>query len=211
MLEVLKNISKTIKILVLLATLLLFSSHSKLLETKVSNINLNKSLDLAIMSKMISDLSAEDLAYSLELPSSKIEDKNQDEQILAPLVQINTSFYKILNTVAGELTGYVYNCPLCSKKLACLSSLDLSTGNVYYEDNIFGRVRIVASSKDLPCGSIVSFKSNRISEELVLAIVLDRGVPGTTLDLLVETENYAFNNVGRSNIIYNILRYGWEG
>ena len=45
--------------------------------------------------------------------------------------------------------------------------------------------------------------------ELVTAIVLDRGVLGTALDLLVESEEYALSNIGRRNISYNILRFGY--
>ena len=66
---------------------------------------------------------------------------------------------------------------------------------------------IVASSKSLPCGSIVNFSLNN---ENITAIVLDRGVTGTALDLLVESEAYALSNVGRKNISYQILRFGYN-
>ena len=62
----------------------------------------------------------------------------------------------------------------------------------------------------MPCGSIVEFKLDRISDKPITAIVLDRGVTGTSLDLLVENEFYAINNVGRVNITYNVLRYGYN-
>ena len=43
-----------------------------------------------------------------------------------------------------------------------------------------------------------------------MAIVLDRGVLGTNLDLLVESEEYARMYVGGRKITYNVLRKGYE-
>lgn len=187
-----KTILKYIKVIIVFALLLFASSNQKILEAKVSNTNLNKSLDLATMSQYANKITKAQLLNPLE------EEK------------YNLIDYPILNTVEGQLTGYVYNCPLCTGKLACMSTLDLSEGNVTYEDDSYGNVRIVASSKDLPCGSIIQFTSPRIDPDPIIAIVLDRGVNSTTIDLLVETEEFALNNVGRSNLAYNILRYGWE-
>ena len=44
----------------------------------------------------------------------------------------------------------------------------------------------------------------------IYAIVLDRGVSGTSLDLLVESESYAYKYVGRRDVSYDVLRYGWK-
>ena len=104
----------------------------------------------------------------------------------------------------------MYNCPLCSGKLACLSSYDITDGKNTYYDAEYGEVNIVASSKNLPCGSIVTFNSSRISDEKVVAIVLDRGVRGNALDFLSPSLDYAYNNIGRSSITYDVLRSGWE-
>ena len=118
--------------------------------------------------------------------------------------------FTAIDTYTGDLTGYVYNCPLCSGKLACLSRYDITDGkNTYYDDE-YGEVNIVASSKNLPCGSIVTFNSSRISDEKVVAIVLDRGVRGNALDFLSPSLDYAYNNIGRSSITYDVLRSGWE-
>ncbi len=115
-----------------------------------------------------------------------------------------------IDTYTGDLTGYAANCPLCSGKLACLPSLNVSNGVNTYNDVEYGTVNIVASSKNLPCGSIVSFYSNRISNEKVYAIVLDRGVLGNALDFLSPSERYAADYIGRSSITYDVLRSGWE-
>lgn len=118
--------------------------------------------------------------------------------------------FTAIDTYTGDLTGYAHDCPLCSGKLACLSGYDITDGTNTYQDSEYGEVYIVASSSNLPCGSIVSFYSNRISDDKVLAIVLDRGVRGNSLDFLVPTERYAYENIGRSSITYDVLRSGWE-
>ena len=116
--------------------------------------------------------------------------------------------YSAKDTFTGDLTGYVFNCPLCNGTLGCMRNYYITDGKTTYPDEIYGNVRIVASSKNLPCGSIVRFNNNRISEEPILAIVLDRGVRGNALDLLSENIDYAYM-VGRSVITYDVLREGW--
>ncbi len=116
--------------------------------------------------------------------------------------------YSVKDTYTGDLTGYVYNCPLCNGTLGCLRTYDITDGKTTYHDDTYGEVRIVASSTNLPCGTIVSFKTARISEKPVLAIVLDRGVRGNSLDLLSRDLDYALN-LGRSVITYDVLREGW--
>ena len=117
--------------------------------------------------------------------------------------------YGAKDTFTGDLTGYVFNCPLCNGTLGCLRSYDITDGKTTYYDEIYGEVRIVASSKNLPCGSIIRFSSKRISDEPIIAIVLDRGVRGNSLDLLSENLDYAYSTVGRSVITYDVLREGW--
>ena len=91
-----------------------------------------------------------------------------------------------------------------------MPSYNIRDGKDYYVDDTYKKVKIVASSKNLPCGSIVRFESSRISPDPVIAIVLDRGVRGNALDLLSPSEEYARTNVGRSTITYDVLRLGWE-
>lgn len=122
----------------------------------------------------------------------------------------SNKLYTAIDTYTGDLTAYVFNCPLCGGKLACKSSYDITDGRDYYDDNSYGRVKIVASSSNLGCGSIVRFNSSRISDEPIIAIVLDRGVRGNSLDLLVPSLEYANKYVGRSSITYDVLRQGWE-
>ena len=119
------------------------------------------------------------------------------------------ALYSAKDTYTGDLTGYVYNCPACTGRLACMGNLDLSNGTTTYHDATYGNVKIVASSSNLECGTIIRFDSARISSEPVYAIVLDRGVLGNALDLLSADLDEAYT-VGRSVITYDVLRNGWN-
>ena len=116
--------------------------------------------------------------------------------------------YGAKDTYTGDLTGYAYNCPACSGYLACKSDYNIMDGTVTYPDEEYGIVNIVASSVNLPCGTIIRFNSAKISTTPIYAIVLDRGVLGNALDLLTYNEEYAIKNVGRST--YDVLRVGWQ-
>ncbi len=137
--------------------------------------------------------------------------KTVDLSTMAMTINYNeeSKLYTPLSSYTGDLTGYVYNCPLCTGRLACMSNLDLSGGRTTYEDAQYGEVNIVASSSNLPCGTILTFNSERIDDEATFAIVLDRGVLTTDLDILVESLDEAISTVGRSAITYDVVRTGW--
>ena len=118
------------------------------------------------------------------------------------------NLYSAKDSFVGDLTGYGADCALCTGKLACMHTYDISNTD-RYNDATYGNVRIVASSSNLTCGSIIRFEVDKISTEPTIAIVLDRGVLGTDLDLLTESEEYAGNYVGRQQIKYDVLRKGW--
>ncbi len=123
---------------------------------------------------------------------------------------VRNDLYTPLDVYNGDLTGYAADCPLCNGHLGCNGQnvLDKTTT---YEDKDYGTVRIVASSRNLACGSIIQFDGNIINEEgMITAIVLDRGVLGTDIDLLVESEEFASKYIGRHLISYNILRFGYH-
>lgn len=174
----LKILYKIICFTILLVIIFSFKNSNTAVETKASNTNVNKSVDLNAMAKVIDTFKAEDI-------------------------------HQVLDTYNGKLTAYVANCPLCSGKLGCTGQ-NVLDGTTTYNDNQYGIVNIVASSPSLPCGSIVKFKNNTLSSTGdITAIVLDRGVTGTTLDLLVDSTETAFTKVGTKYINYDILRFGW--
>lgn len=123
-------------------------------------------------------------------------------------IQMSDKYYP-LDTFTGDLTGYAADCELCTGYLGCTGQY-VGDGTTTYIDDDYGEVMIVASSKNLPCGSIVTFEADYVSDDPVLAIVLDRGVLGNDIDLLVESESYALRYIGRHKLTYDVLRFGWE-
>ncbi len=115
--------------------------------------------------------------------------------------------YSAKDTFTGDLTAYYANCPLCSGRLACLPNYNVLNGTETYQDISYGKVRIVASSNNLSCGTIIKFNKDNLSSDPIIAIVLDRGVLGNNIDLLM---NSNANIVGRSSITYDVLRSGWQ-
>lgn len=116
-----------------------------------------------------------------------------------------------LYTFIGELTGYTGDCPLCTGYLACPPRTNVIKEGIYYNDKKYGKVRIVASSKNYQCGTILKFNVGKLSDEPMIAIVLDRGVSGNVIDLLTDRQDYAIKKVGRvRNLEFEVLREGWK-
>jgi len=199
---------KILKLGILCGFILLFGqmSMNKKIRIVKENFQFNQSLGMSA-----SALKEDDELEVIE----KVEVDNEQEKIQNN--QVTESEYRALNTdglalytLTGSLTGYAADCPKCNGTLACKSDYEvLQNGVVTYPDVTYGNVRIVASSKNLACGSIIRLQIGNISSEPILAIVLDRGVLGNNLDLLMATEDEANEKVGRKTITYDILRNGW--
>lgn len=152
----------------------------------------------------------ENYEFSEELGVSTIATKEEEEEPKPVEVPKENTNVLGVSKYTGDLTGYVAHCPACYGTLACKPKYDVyKNGVVTYPDSTYGNVRIVASSKNLKCGSIIKFNLKTISSEPIYAIVLDRGVLGTDIDLLVATENEAIKKVGRKTTTYEVLRNGW--
>ena len=121
-------------------------------------------------------------------------------------IQMNDKYY-VLDTFTGDMTAYLADCPLCNGHLGCTGQ-NVLDGTTTYNDNDYGVVNIVASSSNLPCGSIIQY-NDVLSGEKKTAIVLDRGVLGNALDLLVNNKDLAYL-IGRRQITFDVLRFGYE-
>lgn len=111
----------------------------------------------------------------------------------------------------GTLTGYGPDCVGCGGKTGCPPRQDVTNGNIYFYDQNYGKVRIVATDSQIPCGSIVRISNYKFSSTPIIAIALDRGgaIKGKTMDLLYESEA-ATQKIGRQyNIQFEIIRWGW--
>src|SRR5574344_3142433 len=114
------------------------------------------------------------LTVALNNNLNKSVDKSVIAATQAGLYEEGT--YNPLYSFSGELTGYVGDCPLCSGYLACPPRTNVLEKGIFYDDKVYGKIRIVASSKKYSCGTILKFNVNKLSSEPIIAIVLDRGV-----------------------------------
>ncbi|MFA5602300.1 MAG: 3D domain-containing protein [Bacilli bacterium] len=112
----------------------------------------------------------------------------------------------------GILTGYGPDCEGCGGKVGCPPRPNVKNGNIYFNDKIYGKVRIVASDPGIPCGSIVKISNFRFSKEPIIAVVLDRGraVKGEKMDLLYEAEKDSIRIGRQKNVRFDIMRWGWN-
>lgn len=187
---------------------IILESQTNNVVLNAQNSNLNKQLDLNSFALLdLSNIDYQEPEINvLQTEDKKEENINEETNEDKEKQEIINN---VLATYSGKMTGYVYNCPSCSGKLACDPTINLASGNINYQDSTYGNVRIVASSTNLECGSIVSIKADSISNEPITAIVLDRGVSGTKLDLLSSSVNDARKNVGNTDITYDVLRKGY--
>ena len=115
---------------------------------------------------------------------------------------------QIYATYTGTMSFYNANCTSCSGITS--SGVDVSDGRLYYYDNQYQNVRIIAAGTEIPKWSIVRIKNSSLGSS-VLAIVLDRGSAigvGRThlIDMLT---NSSENKTGiNKNIVVEVLRNG---
>ena len=140
-------------------------------------------------------------------------EKNIDSSIIKETQSelYTKGIYNPIYSFTGDLTGYAGDCALCTGYLACPPRTNVLKEGIYYKDKTYGTVRIVASSRNYPCGTIIRFKVNKLSPEPIYAIILDRGVGGNDIDLLTENEEFARTKVGRvRNTKFEVIREGWK-
>lgn len=111
----------------------------------------------------------------------------------------------------GKLTGYGPDCVGCGGGSACPPRQNFKNGNIYFEDQTYGKVRVLAADRSIPCGSIIRVSNIRIYDAPILAIVMDRGgaIKSNHLDLLFATEKNMEGFSTQNDIKFEILRYGW--
>ena len=110
----------------------------------------------------------------------------------------------------GTMTGYGPDCEGCGGKVGCPPRQNVKNGNIYFNDQEYGKINIVATDSRIPCGSIIKITNSSLGDEVV-AVALDRGgaIKNNKMDFLVETEAKASKFVGKQNVTYEIVRWGW--
>ena len=137
------------------------------------------------------------------------------------VIEVGTGKY---GEYVGITTGYGADCPGCSGTVACKSRegkyQHLVKDGIYYTDQQYGSVRIVAADHTLfRCGTILEVDNGR--QDPFLAIVLDTGIDMRRawrnegivhLDIAFETESdpgtYAVT-VKNNGVDISVQRWGW--
>ena len=130
--------------------------------------------------------------------------------------KVANSFYEVIQIApvepvifTGTMTSYGPDCVGCGGKSGCPPRQDFRNGNIYFDDNTYGNVRIVATDSAIPCGTM--FKINTNNGEPMYAVALDRGgaISQNKLDLLYESNSVAAQAGTKYNVIFEIVRWGW--
>jgi 3D (Asp-Asp-Asp) domain-containing protein len=122
----------------------------------------------------------------------------------------------------GTVTGYGPDCATCDGRgfVACPTDtgkyFSLTTDGIFYQDAIFGNVRILAADqREFPCGTIVEIANGDLQEPII-GVVLDTGYSmkraydqgSIHIDLAFQTEvNLAFKT--NKNTSFSVKRWGW--
>lgn len=154
-----------------------------------------------------------------------IEDTENTEEVIIQqvsneVVEKGAGDYGIY---AGKLVGYGPDCIGCSGEgyVACRtedkSKFSLYYDGIYYEDDEYGKVRVVAAAtKKFPCGTIVKITNG--NKDPFMVVVLDTGGTvikawnnGAVIMDLAYTENALAGSDGLTgnNITFEVQRWGW--
>ena len=136
-----------------------------------------------------------------------------DKRIINPVMYnsfeeavYNSRYYP--TSFVGKLVHYGPDCPECGGHLGC-NGQDARNGNIYYNDAEYGKVRIVAMSSTIPCGSMIKINVDAYDPEGMYAIVLDRGVSGAMVDLLKVSSKSKSPVRTVNDVTFDIVRYGY--
>ena len=102
--------------------------------------------------------------------TQKEEIKEEQKEVVSQPVYEEKS--DVLKSYTGKMSFYNANCTGCSGITS--TGIDVSDGRLYYYDNNYGNVRIIAAGPEIKKWSIVRLKNTSLGSN-VLAIVLDRG------------------------------------
>lgn len=144
-----------------------------------------------------------------KIDSVFINNKEEYKKVFS-VQEINLNESKKLE-FTGTLTGYGADCEGCSGIVACAPYQNVSNGNIYYEDDTYGKIRILAADKSIPCGSIIKISNYSFVAGDFYGIVLDRGsaIVGLTMDLLHDKESDTIAIGRQYNINFKIERWGF--
>jgi len=139
------------------------------------------------------------------------EEKEPIKEKVEEVVNIvDTSSYKVLSTEIVNMSHYGHDCYGCTSGKTA-SGYYIGDGRLYYQDPVFGSVRVVAADNKYPLGTIVRLGYNGSK---ITAIVLDRGSgigdnKKFQIDLLTSSNSEAHTLGIVQNTSLEVLRIGY--
>ena len=143
--------------------------------------------------------------------------------IVSPINEVIEIGTLRLDVLYGSTTGYGADCMGCSGTVSCSTieglSHNLIRDGIYYDDSLYGNVRIVAADNNkFPCGTIMSIENGNMDP--FMAIVLDTGSAmrnawrkgNILIDIAFSYENSnGINNATdkSGNVKFKVYRMGW--
>lgn len=186
------------------------STINSFLDTKKLATNLvtypTKKEAVAIEEETVEDKKIEpEEKISTELPIEIVDAKGEESP---KKIEETKGQPEVLATYSGTMSFYSANCKGCMGSTA--TGIDISDGNLYYNDNEYGQVRIVATGSEIKPWSIIKIKNSSLGSN-VIAIALDKGSNiGVGKKFLIDMlTNSKENKSGiEKNITVEVLRSG---
>lgn len=187
--------------------------------SSILNVNNEKTLDstLFAINDHIDSNEAESINKvednSTEIKKDEIVDNSNNEiqsTIQTTEEKIDTSSYAVISTERVTISHYGHDCYGCTSGYTA-GGYYVGDGRIYYNDETFGNVRVVAADKKYPIGTIIRLEYHDTS---IIAIVLDRGGgigdgKRFQIDLLEPSEKEANSRQIASNSKLEVLRLGY--
>lgn len=123
--------------------------------------------------KPVEEEQVEEKEIKKETKKEIVKQEQQPKQEEAPKQEtVQQPTNNVLATYTGTMSYYAANCSGCSGYTS--AGVNVNDGRLYYYDNEYQNVRIVAAGREIKLWSIVRIKNSSLGDS-VLAIVLDRG------------------------------------
>lgn len=146
---------------------------------------------------------------SLSLFNNDLKKEEPKELVNDTYISDNAFKQDILSSFTGNISAYTPYCEGCSGITA--SSYNV-LNTMYYNDSVYGNLRIIAADSSIPFGTIIKISGDGFDP--IISIVLDRGGAignnkRVQADLLFSEYNDAINFGIKSNVLFEVLRYGY--
>ncbi len=176
----------------------------------ISNINANKIVSSASLIKSEKKESVKEKENTMTTVEDISPSQSFFNQEKIAVNIVDTSHFAVLKTETVNISHYGHDCSGCTTGLTA-SGYYVGDGRIYYQDETFGSVRIVAADSKYPLGTILRLG---YFDSKVTAIVLDRGGgigdgKKFQIDLLTSSEKESYQLGVVRNASLEVLRLGY--